>query len=512
MRWFITILLLLNVWHVLGQLFNERYDLFDQGRPQTAWDIESSGDGAFILVQFSSARDTIAPGLFNTHAVVGLTKIDGITSDKIWDKRFAPAWYGVFPGWANCCDTLPGGGIVIGGTKQDTLQNTSVLLMVFDAQGDTVLTRDLSPPGQQWNAYSVKHSIDGGYIIVGQTDATGYLDGFAIKTDLLGNVEWRRTYGQPWPRTDGLVHVMAIPNGGYIMAGAKYPTDLTQQKWVQGTDASGSVEWEVLWPVQPVGQSVFVERGVDGMIIFAGNDAYAANNMEQRPYLAKLDPTNGDILWENNYGAIAEFHVLYTAKEAPNGDIIACGTTQELGDFQGVLLRTTATGDSLWMRKYSYQDDVIDPGPGQFYDVLPTSDGGFIATGETYGRFQAPYPPGYSRDAWVVKVDGDGCLVPGCGSVGISEQVTNLQDAISVFPNPVQQGGSVTVQLDLPQHLQGKNLQLSVVGGDGRLVSTVATNGASTLNLANLQLATGLYFLHISNGSSWLTGAKLVVE
>ena len=145
-------------------------------------------------------------------------------------------------------------------------------------------------------------------------------------------------------------------------------------------------------------------------------------------------------------------------------------------------------------------------------DVSPTPDGGFIATGPVYGRLNAPNPPGYSQDAWVVKVDGDGCIVPGCNTVGISEQVTNLQDAITVFPNPVAQGGTVTVQLDLPQHLQGKNLQLSVVGGDGRLVSTEGTNGASTLNLTNLQLATGMYFLHLTNGTTWLTGAKLIVE
>jgi hypothetical protein len=510
MRTLISVLLLLSVWSAIGQSFNKRYDFHEQGRAQSALGIEQSL-GSYLIIQLTSETDTLESGTYFSHPSVGVTRIDAVTGEKSWDRSFHPEGHGAGAGWANGTDSMPGGGVVVGGSKQDTLQNLSALLMVFDAQGDTVFTRDISPPGSQWNGFSVKHTLDGGFIVVGQTDLTGYLDGFAIKTDALGNVEWRRTYGLPAPRTDGFVSVVQLENGDYVFGGTKYPTDVTRQRWLLRTDQLGEPIWEVFGPTTTLAGATHVGLLENGDLLLASNRPYAPDHVQDRYYLAVVDPLNGSLIWEREYDQMARLQQFYAAKEASNGDLIACGVSDRIG-YQGVLLRTNSEGDSLWMRKYVYQDDVIQDGAGFFFDVLPTPDGGFITTGTVLGRLNAPNPPGYSQDAWVVKVDGDGCIVPGCNTVGISEQVTNLQDAITVFPNPVAQGGTVTVQLDLPQHVQGKNLQLSVVGGDGRLVSSEGTNGASTLNLTNLQLAIGMYFLHLTNGTTWLTGAKLVVE
>jgi hypothetical protein len=467
-----------------------------------------------LLNQGSYETDTVDTNLFFSFSTVALTRIDQ-DGEKIWDKRLIIPWHATASGWANCCDSLPGGGVVIGGSKQDTLQNLAVFLMVFDAQGDTVFTRDLGIPGEQWNGFSVKRTQDGGFIIVGQTDATGYLDGFAIRTDPQGNELWRRTYGQPAPQADGLVHVVELPNGDFVMSGAKYPQNNSQRRWVQRTDPLGNALWEQLWPAQPVGQVIMVELLSDGNVITCGNEAYAPNNLQQRPYMAKVDPSDGSIIWERLYGPIAQFHVLQVVKETPSGDLIACGVSEESGFMQGVLLRTTAQGDSVWMRKYWYQDSIYTQGTGQFYDVLPTPDGGFIATGPCY-RYQpvAPnFPPGYSQDAWVVKVDADGCIVPGCNSVGITEQATNLLDALRIWPNPVASGQAITVQLELPPSVAHLPLQLSLVGMDGRLaMQPTVPQGLSSFSLPLSDLASGVYYVHVTSEGKWLTGGKLVVQ
>ncbi len=512
MRWFVLTAVLLNVWPVLGQTFNRRYDLREIGRPNGSWDIERTPDGAYMVIQVSNELDTISPGVYFTRYMIGLTKIDSQTGAKLWDSRFAPPWRGYVAGWANCCDTIPGGGIVVGGATDDTLQHISAYLAVFDAEGDTVFTRDLGIPGQQWNGFSVKRTQDGGFILVGQTDATGYLDGFAIRTDPLGNELWRRTYGQPAPQTDGLVHVVQLPSGDFVMSGAKYPQNNSQRRWLQRTDPLGNALWEQLWPAQPVGQVIMVELLSDGNVITCGNEAYAPNNLQQRPYMAKVDPSDGSIIWDRLYGPMAQFHVLQVVKEAPNGDLIACGVSEESGYMQGVLLRTTADGDSLWMRKYWYQDSLYSQGTGQFYDVLPTPDGGFIATGPTY-RYQPVqpnFPPGYSQDAWVVKVDSMGCIIPGCNSVGIEEQATNLLGALTIFPNPASE--QTTLRLELPPSVAQLPLQLSVVGMDGRIVQQRLLSGNGDHTLALHGLAAGVYNVHISSEGKWLTGGKVVVQ
>jgi hypothetical protein len=513
------LIVMLNVWSLFGQTFNKRYDLREIGKPQSAWGVEALPppySGEYLIIQGSTETDTIEPGLYFTHYAIGLTKIDGNTGEKLWDKRFYPDWHGILPGWANCCDSLPGGGVVVGGSKQDTLQNLGVFLVAFDAEGDTIFTSDLGVPGQQWNGFQVKRTQDGGFVIVGQTDATGYLDGFAIKTDALGNELWRKTYGVPSPQTDALVFVAESANGDLIFGGSKYPTNFTRTHWVIRADSEGNIITDALWPETQLAGGPHVEIVSSGEILIASNVPYAANYQQDRFYLAKVDPLDLSIIWQRQYAAAAPFQVLYAAKEVPGGDIIACGVSEQIGDYQGVLLRTTSEGDSLWMFKYFYQDDVISQGVGQFYDVLPTPDGGFIATGPVYSQFQAPNPPGYSQDAWVVKVDAFGCIVPGCNPVGITEQATNLLDALRIWPNPMQSGGQVHVELDLPPSVQARDLQLTVVAMDGKVVhrqgisNPSTTSTSSTLNLTNL--SPGLYHLHITNGSTWLTGGKLVVE
>ena len=223
-----------------------------------------------------------------------------------------------------------------------------------------------------------------------------------------------------------------------------------------------------------------------------------------------MDHTNGDILWEQEYGPAALTTTLFAGKETPNGDLIACGVTYAEEGQKGLLLRTTSEGDSLWMRSYYYQDDVISNGQGRFYDVLPTDDGGFIAAGAAYNPVGGPNPPGYSQDTWVVKVDGEGCIVPGCNAVGVTEQATNLLSALSIFPNPTHD--RATIRLELPSSVTTTPLDLSIVAMDGHLVyqQRIAGNGDHVLTLD--QLSAGVYHIHISNDGRWLTGGKLILE
>jgi hypothetical protein len=254
----------------------------------------------------------------------------------------------------------------------------------------------------------------------------------------------------------------------------------------------------------------------DEHLLIIGSQGYAPNYTATKPYLAVIATADGEVLWENDYGPEGLNTGLTAGKETPTGDLIACGVTYAEEGQKGLLLRTSSAGDSLWMRSYYYQDEVISNGQGRFYDVLPTPDGGFIAAGAVYNPVQAPNPPGYSQDTWVVKVDADGCIVPGCNGVGITEQATNLLGALSIYPNPVAHGGTVTIALDLPTSIANGPLQLSVVAADGRVVHSRMLSPSSTqvpLSLnEELGVRPGLYHLHLSTGTKWLTGGKLVVE
>jgi len=275
----------------------------------------------------------------------------------------------------------------------------------------------------------------------------------------------------------------------------------------------GNVKWRVSWggPYDEGACQSFVLA--DGNIGIASVLGHAENYALTRPYLAKLDSSDGSIIWEREYGTLYPNNGFMAGKECPNSDFVAAGFSfPSPGSRKGIILRSTAQGDSLWMFSYFYQDSIMDNGRGQFFDVIPTLDDGFIAVGGAYNPVNLPYPPGYSQDTWVVKVDGQGCIVPGCNNVGITEQATNLQDALTLFPNPVATGQPLNLQLDLPPSLANQPLQLNVVSLDGRVVhqQNLAGNGAHSLALQ--PLASGVYYVHVAAGSKWLTGGKFVVE
>lgn len=110
----------------------------------------------------------------------------------------------------------------------------------------------------------------------------------------------------------------------------------------------------------------------------------------------------------------------------------------------------------------------------------------------------------------MVKVDSLGCVVPGCNSVGITDQATDLLGALTIFPNPAQ--GRTTVRLALPAHVPHGELELSLVGMDGRVVYRTRMAGQGDHPLKLEGLAAGVYHVHVSSQGKWLTGGRLVVE
>ncbi|MGV9013752.1 MAG: hypothetical protein ACOH13_14255, partial [Flavobacteriales bacterium] len=427
-----------------AQGFNRHYDAYSAHFAQGSYGIENADDG-WMVFSFSYEPDTITPDSILGIFVIVLQRLD-TEGNVTLEKRIQYPGHSIFLGWADCCDSIIGGGFVIGGGSTSYTDVIEARLMRLNAEGDTLWTRSYGSAGHYWIGQQIKQTSDGGFLICGNTDAVDYENGFAIKTDSLGDEQWRHTYGAIGIQ-DGFTCIAESDNG-YILAGVTFPTADNIDFLVTKIDSLGSEIWTTSFgsPFKEPSPSLLLLA--DGRLLLGGAWAVDANGYETA-YTAFLDPLTGAVTSTHLYGAPEYSRTLFAAKQLPNSDIIHCGVTYDGGAEQGIMLRTTSDGDSLWMRTYFYYDSIVPQGQGRFWDVVPTADNGCIVSGFAGPPFFPPLPPNWSQDAWVVKVDSMGCVVPGCaGLVGITEQVTNLTKALHLYPNPVQD--QLHVGIDLP--------------------------------------------------------------
>ena len=496
-----------------AQNFNRRYDPFGQQLAQVGFDIENWSDSSYVFIAYSATEDSLGPDLYFYGAAIVLSRIS-LAGEQLSERSFTFPWHGIVPGWSNCCDTLAGDGYIVGGTVDDTLGNLHIDLIAFNGMGDTIWTHEFDPGNDNWNCQQVKTAPDGGFILGGNKSWGNTIEGFVIKTDSVGELEWTRTYNNPGGV--GIASVAPLVDGGYLLGGGALEGD-NGQRWLLRIDSLGTPVWPAkIWgsPYNDAGLSQCI-MAPDGEIIGLGAMAYADDYDAMKPYLTKMDMQTGETIWEHVYGPERYATIGFSVKECPNTDLIISGaTTNEEEFYIGFLLRTTADGDSLWMRYYYYADTLFSNGQGRLHDVLPTPDGGFIATGAAYNPATSGYPPGYSQDVWVLKVDSLGCVVPGCNGVtGITAQVTNLGEVLRLYPNPVQE------QLHVGIHLPGTfatsgPLMLTVTSLEGKLVlqQQVPTSAAGEVVLDVSSLSSGMYSVHLSDATRWLAGKKFVVE
>jgi hypothetical protein len=104
-----------------------------------------------------------------------------------------------------------------------------------------------------------------------------------------------------------------------------------------------------------------------------------------------------DTLWTKRYGGIDQDHGCYV-QQTSDGGYILTGDTKSfgMGLNDAWLVKTNATGDTMWTKTYGGTEDDNSS------CVRQTSDGGYIIFGETVS-----YSPNYWK-AWLIKTDEDG--------------------------------------------------------------------------------------------------------
>ncbi|MCL0065559.1 hypothetical protein M1N79_01555 [Dehalococcoidia bacterium] len=263
-------------------------------------------------------------------------------------------------------------------------------------------------PSKEWSqtfggpysdtAYSVQQTACGGFIIAGTTESFGAGKGdfWLVKTDPLGNKEWGRTFGGPYP--DEAKSVRQTTCGGFIIAGRTSSFGAGESDfWLIKTDPDGNKEWSRTFGGADWDGGNSVQQMHDGGFIMTGwTRSFGAG--ESDFWLIKTDP-QGNEQWSQTFGGADEDRAA-SVQETACGGFIMAGRTESFGAGLSDLwlVKTDAQGDEEWTETFGRRCQDIASA------VQQTADGGFIIAGHTC--LCPPCPR--LRDFWLIKTDPQG--------------------------------------------------------------------------------------------------------
>ncbi|MCL0082279.1 hypothetical protein M1O14_00915 [Dehalococcoidia bacterium] len=245
------------------------------------------------------------------------------------------------------------------------------------------------PPDKEWSrtfggrersvAQSVQQTRDGGFIIVGWREGAGEFDYdiWLVKSDEKGNKEWSRTFGGP--HSDKAHSVQQTVDGGFIIVGdtASFGAG-SNDAWLIKTDGEGNKEWSRIFGGLDADRARSVQQTRDGGFIIVGwTDSFGPGDI----WLIKTDQ-EGNKEWSRTFGGRITDHG-WSVRETLDGGFIITGTLYRGGPRYGDLwlIRTDEHGDKEWCRTF-------DRGGGETgHSVQQTRDGGFIIAAQVYPPF-----------------------------------------------------------------------------------------------------------------------------
>ena len=311
-------------------------------------------------------------------------------------------------------------------------------------------------------AMGAAQSADGRYYIVSKSSASQTRR--LTKIGLNGVLSWNRYYSQV--ALDLGSPIILTDDGGIVTCGGVYwdSNDFLYYTYLVKIDSNGTHSWTTkTYPVVPFGDKnrMYHESAVkvsDGSFAFSGH--YWGESAAYDFILLSKAYTNGTFSGGYSYGGSPSYHTpgidiipssgtttgfilggyydsgtqgedafvivtnldgdiqdswnfdgnanndidrIYSVKSVPSGGYICVGESDGVNLYQTsldtVVIRIAANGTRLWHKYWGTVSD--DDG---FFDVEPTSDGGFILAGYT-----ASYGAG-GTDAWVMKLNSSGTI------------------------------------------------------------------------------------------------------
>jgi len=312
--------------------------------------------------------------------------------------RFQKTIGGAILDWSNCIiQTSDSNYVLLGSTKNFGAGAQDMFLMKTNILGDSLWVRTYGMSSGDEEGATVQQTADGGFIITGTTWSTGAgsLDFMLIKTDANGNIQWSKTYGGT--SVEFCSGGIQLFDGGYALCGHTNSYGAgAADIYIIRTDANGDTIWTRTAGFNGTDNAFGIVQTADSGLTVTGS---MFTNSTTDAVLIKMD-INGNLSWAKAYGAAQEEIGYSLILTNDNGFGIGGSTTSfGNGGMDAFIIKTNEFGDITWSNAFGTTDSDL------IYNMKQTSDGGYVATGNAnrIGNLR--------DDLFIFKADASGNLV-----------------------------------------------------------------------------------------------------
>lgn len=474
----ITITLLVLNWNISG---------YGQVNFNIETGVDSLMDVGTNCIQLSNGEYLacgVANSLFTGYSAAYLVKTE-MNGDTLWKKQFdiAPNSVDIFTDLKE----LPDKNYLLLGSMYDSLTaSAATFLTKIDTNGTMLWFKKYTHADNDQSA-ELEITPDNKVIILGNSTPdpnTVYNDILLIKTDLDGNLIWRKRFGTIYEEV--YLSLEVIKNNTEYLLGGRYGYYSSGNSYfdfgIVRTDTAGNVIWRNEYGT-PSGNepSASATYTLDGGFVMSGR----YNNQAA---LMKIDSA-GAQQWIKYFtlGTTTQ-DFISTVKQLPDSSFVMIGSGEygATTAYSGFLIKADKNGDLIWQRVYEGEPTI----PNYFYGFNTTSDGGFIITGQ-YNHIGVPY-----QNLWLVKTDSLGCDSASCSFITSVEEINKNRTDVIVYPNPT----TGLINILWKDEMSNQKISVSVKDITGKTVHK--NNELETVNSIikfTLEVQNGIYFVTIFN-------------
>ena len=332
--------------------------------------ISQTTDGGFIVGGRSQSFSATLDGW-----VIKLTSFGVVQWQKVYGGANQDA--------IDSVEQTPDGGYIASGVAQSSgSSDPDVWVMKLDASGNVTWQKVYgTASSDDERALSVHRAADGGYTLAGRAEIGGQNRFYVMKIDSAGNVQWQKYYGLTYER---VFSSAATSDGGLIVTGetASFGAGAADG-WIVKLDSTGAMEWqktyggtgiEALFGIAQVTDGGFVAVGLTDSPPTAGvNDAL----------VLRISP-DGEIdqdcpMVADSFGSAGNAALALRSFSSTTGNSIAAITDTALAPTNTVADVSLACSQFTCIYCDDFEDGILDPNWNYVKPSWSESGGNLVA-------------------------------------------------------------------------------------------------------------------------------------